>query len=150
MGYVTDLTSREYALIFRRIKAKTRVLLTTGTTLSNTLSAERCGKNIARLLQYFNRNQIWLAERLGVAESTVSNWISGRNSPNDAMKDDIAALFGVDVEELYRKIKDGVAPAPVFMHKSREEIVEEVTKRVIESLDSLGLPLPKPKDKDKK
>lgn len=127
-------TKTDYALIFRRIKAKTRVLIETGALLANTVAAQRCGKNIARLLRYQNRSQVWLADKLRVAESTVSNWLSGRNSPSDAMKDEIAEVFGVDVEELYLKFEDEVGPAPTYADFSKAALVDDIAKSVLDTM----------------
>ena len=46
----------------------------------------------------------WIAEQIGCHPTEVSNWISGRRSPNLSRAIQLANLLGCTVEDLYPKI----------------------------------------------
>lgn len=45
-------------------------------------------------------SQVMLAQRLGVAQNTVSNWETGDSKPDIVMADKIAKVFSCDVSEV--------------------------------------------------
>ncbi len=45
-------------------------------------------------------SQVMLAQRLGVAQNTVSNWETGDSKPDIIMADKIAKVFSCDVSEV--------------------------------------------------
>lgn len=45
-----------------------------------------------------DRTQRWLADKLGVAESTVSNLFSGRKRPDDRQRRIVLRLTGIDLD----------------------------------------------------
>lgn len=42
------------------------------------------------------RSQAWLAKTLGIAQPSVSGWISGRSRPEDAHREALEILAGID------------------------------------------------------
>ena len=64
------------------------------------MDCERMGSFLAQLRKEAGMTQAQLGERLGVTNKTVSRWECGNYLPDIAMFRQIAALFGVTVEEL--------------------------------------------------
>ena len=58
------------------------------------------GKNLRRILDDLGQTQEWLAEEMGVQQSTVNRWVNGRDMPSDERAEKIAAVVGMTFEEL--------------------------------------------------
>lgn len=79
------------------------------------MDCERMGSFLAQLRKEAGMTQAQLGERLGVTNKTVSRWECGNYLPDIAMFRQIAALFGVTVEDLLdgrraERIPDRAAP----------------------------------------
>ena len=64
------------------------------------MDCERMGSFLAQLRKEAGMTQAQLGERLGVTNKTVSRWERGNYLPDISMFRQLAALFGVTVEEL--------------------------------------------------
>lgn len=53
---------------------------------------------LARAVDEQGRRQAWIAERMGVSESTVSLWLAGKRELPEARRLEMAALLGVAEE----------------------------------------------------
>ena len=58
------------------------------------------GKKLQSLLKAHEMEQLDLAKRLGVAPSSVSDWVNGKTFPRHSRLKGIARVFKVDVSEL--------------------------------------------------
>lgn len=56
---------------------------------------------LKQTLKEQGRQQVWLAERLGVTPQTVYRWTTGKSSPDDPTKLRISKLLGVSVKKLF-------------------------------------------------
>lgn len=60
------------------------------------------GANIKQLRQQKNMTQEQVANELGVSYQAVSKWEVGANTPDISLLPDIASLFGVTIDSLFR------------------------------------------------
>lgn len=67
---------------------------------------EQIGKRIAGLRKSNNMTQQDLADRLGVTYQAVSNWERGLSMPDVVRLKDLAALFGLSLDEIMGNEKD--------------------------------------------
>lgn len=44
------------------------------------IDLQAIGRRIANLLEKIGKNQTWLADEMGVTDSTVSDWVHGKRS----------------------------------------------------------------------
>ena len=72
------------------------------------------GKNLRRILDDLGQTQEWLAEEMGVQQSTVNRWVNGRDMPSDERAEKIAAVVGMTFEELV------TLPSPARQPLSRD------------------------------
>lgn len=61
------------------------------------------GENIARLRRQTGMTQESLAERLGVTSAAVSKWERQLSCPDIALLPEVAAVFGVTIDDLFGK-----------------------------------------------
>ena len=55
---------------------------------------------IREVLEEKNRNQVWLADKLGVDEVTVSRWMNNHRQPSMERLAEIAKALGVKIKDL--------------------------------------------------
>lgn len=69
-------------------------------------------KNIRHLLTMDGKKQVELARGLGVSDSSVSGWLSGRRTPTIEQSAEIAEFFGVSLSALFNPelLPDGSVP----------------------------------------
>lgn len=65
------------------------------------LNMKRLGKRIACLRKKANLRQWQVAERCGVSIQAVSKWETGLNCPDLLLLDDLAAVLGVEIKDLF-------------------------------------------------
>ena len=58
------------------------------------------------LLKSKGLKQIWLAEKLGVSEVTLSNWSSGKSIPNEENLNKLSELLDVPKEILIKSFSN--------------------------------------------
>jgi len=54
------------------------------------------------LLETRGLKQKWLAEKIGVSEVTVSNWSSGKSTPNKKNLNKLSDLLDVPTESIFK------------------------------------------------
>ena len=59
--------------------------------------------NLAALMAERNESNYRLAKEIGVAQTSVANWLSGETKPLSVYAEKIAKHFGVAVDELMRE-----------------------------------------------
>ena len=57
-------------------------------------------RNIGYYLSFYNMSQKDLADKLGVSQSAVTNWIKGKNSPDIELVAELCNIFGVSITDL--------------------------------------------------
>ena len=57
---------------------------------------------IREVLEEKNRNQVWLADKLGVDEVTVSRWMNNHRQPSMERLAEIAKALGVKIKDLIK------------------------------------------------
>lgn len=67
------------------------------------------GEHIRRCREEAGQSQTWLAQQVGVAQTTVSSWESGRTQPSRADARKVAQALSVDISRL--ELGDETAPA---------------------------------------
>lgn len=80
------------------------------------MNTQTIGKNIRRLRMEQNITQSQLAQALGVAFQTVSKWETEATLPDTMLLPEIAAFFGVSIDELFRGKQSrcgNAAPTPI-------------------------------------
>ena len=65
------------------------------------LNMKRLGTRIAFLRKKANLRQWQVAERCGVSIQAVSKWETGLNCPDLLLLDDLAAVLGVEIKDLF-------------------------------------------------
>jgi transcriptional regulator with XRE-family HTH domain len=58
---------------------------------------------VERLKQYLadqSLTQVELAERMGVSQPTISDWLSGKTSPSAKKLKELSSITGVSIDEL--------------------------------------------------
>jgi len=78
--------------------------------------------------RFLQQSDIW--EALDIDKSTVSRWFAG-GLPSEAMLPRIAAMFGIDIDELFRAPGDDWLKK-LLTRKERQEL--EVLRRHIDEL----------------
>lgn len=87
--------------------------------------------NLRRLLQQKNLTQLELAEYMGVASSTVSDWCSGKKYPRVQKIERMAAFLGVGMEELTTDVLDNVDVAFYGEYKALDERDKETLRDMV-------------------
>lgn len=90
---------------------------------------ENLKKNIGYYLELNKISQKELAERLGVSQSAVTNWIKGKNSPDIELVAEMCRIFDISIMEMM-----GVSEHS----KSETDLVKEKLIRNYEQLNSKG------------
>ena len=62
---------------------------------------ENVKRNLGYYLSLSDMSQKELAERLGVSQAAVTNWIKGKNSPDIEMVAQICRVFNISVTDLF-------------------------------------------------
>lgn len=65
------------------------------------LNMKQFGKRIAFLRKKANLKQWQVADRCGVSIQAVSKWETGLNCPDLLLLDDLAAVLGVEIKDLF-------------------------------------------------
>lgn len=76
-----------------------------------------------------------LADRLGVSQSSITNWLKGKNSPDIDLIAEICNIFKIEITDLM-DIKN--SPAPAEAETEEDARTKEYASRVIDALVSLG------------
>lgn len=99
----------------------------------------KIGKKICALRKECNMTQVELADQLGISYQAVSNWERGNSMPDISKLPELAAIFGLSIDELIGE-KSVLIEAAV-----NNELVECIARNEIsgEELDNT-LPLLKP------
>lgn len=93
------------------------------------LLAVTIGKNLTKLRKAANMTQLELAEKLNYSDKSVSKWEQGNGIPDVRILVQLAALYGVSVDDLLRE------------HKEKRVIPEKERKHrnFVTTLISVGL-----------
>ena len=75
------------------------------------MKATSIGRNILRLRKKNNLTQLQLADKLNVTDKAVSKWESGGGYPEITILPEIAKIFGVSVDYLFKEDTKGIAVA---------------------------------------
>ena len=67
------------------------------------MRSETFSRNLRRLRQEKNLTQEQLANMLGVSTQSISRWECGNTLPDVMLLPEIAQLYGVTIDDLYRK-----------------------------------------------
>ena len=59
--------------------------------------------NIGKLIDDRGLKRKWVAEKVGVSDKQISNWVTGRSYPTAEKLFTLADLLGVKVDDLYTK-----------------------------------------------
>ena len=81
-------------------------------------------ERLAELRDDNHDTQLTLAQKLGVAKSTVSNWEQGKSGPGFQVLCDLCKLYGVTSDYLLGLSEDD----PLFAKKRREQFTAEDKK----------------------
>lgn len=87
------------------------------------------GQRLKSLLEERGIAQVELAQRLNLAKSTVSQYVSGHREPDMEMLQKIAAYFSVSTDYLLGRTNDPMPPAG---RKAPEEPVNPLQKRLVD------------------
>ena len=78
---------------------------------------------IAERIKQFRTNngltQAQLAQSLGVKQTTVTMWETGKRTPNIHMLNNIAAIFNTTVDSLINETQPDAHPAPTPVKKAK-------------------------------
>lgn len=133
MCCVINFISITFALIFRRIEAKTTVIAFSRSLLVNSLSATLFGKNLARILRHKGWSQAELSQKIGVTNANVSHWISGRNLPGGLTIDILCRVLEVEPREFFLVYDESAEPAPNFIVVEKIKL-EDIAVAVIKAM----------------
>lgn len=108
------------------------------------LKPEQLGKNIRKARQAADLTQEGLAGRLNVSESAVSQWESGKTSPDLGILPELCAVLGVSADWLLdigtetreQEIKEILARADVFADAGRDDQAAEILKEGLKKYPS--------------
>jgi transcriptional regulator with XRE-family HTH domain len=93
-------------------------------------------ERLKELREYKGITQEQLAERLGVAKSTIGMWENAKREPDLAMLSEIADFFDVSVDYLIgrRKPDKSSETQKATGEKLLKEIVEQIAKEIAEDM----------------
>jgi len=108
------------------------------------LKPEQLGKNIRRARLAADLTQEGLAERLNVSESAVSQWESGKTSPDLGILPELCVVLGVSADWLLdigtetreKEIKEILARAKVLSDTGRDDQAAEILKEGLKKYPS--------------
>jgi transcriptional regulator with XRE-family HTH domain len=55
---------------------------------------------LKKVFRFKGIKQKWLAEKMGVSEVTISNWVTEKSSPSKKNLEKLGILLGVSINEL--------------------------------------------------
>ena len=70
------------------------------------VNSKNFGRNLARLRRKANITQRDIAQKCFVSVQAVSKWECGVSLPHILMLDDIAAVLGVEIKDLFEETED--------------------------------------------
>ena len=82
--------------------------------------------NLRRFMAKNHINQKELANRLGVSESSVSNWLHETNTPRTGMLNKLANIFECEPSDL---LADVCAQAPASYHDNNIRMIARAAER---------------------
>lgn len=98
------------------------------------------GENLKKLRIFKGLSTQELGNELGVAQSTVSNWESGRKEPNFAVLQRISVYFGVSTD---RMLNHKISESDIILDdNTKKEIINRLAQELYEKYESIP-------DKDK-
>ena len=108
------------------------------------LKSEQLGKNVRRARLAANLTQEGLAERLNVSESAVSQWESGKTSPDLGILPELCAVLGISADWLLdigtetrdKEIKEILARAKALSDTGRDDQAAEILKEGLKKYPS--------------
>ncbi len=108
------------------------------------LKPEQLGKNIRKARQDHNMTQVGLADLLNVSESAVSQWESGKTSPDLGIIPEICAILDISADWLLdvgsekrnREINDICARANLVADAGREDEAAEILREGLKRFPS--------------
>ena len=86
------------------------------------------GSNISRLRKARGMTQMQLADAMGISFQAVSNWERGLSCPDIAKLGDLAALFGVSIDEILGNKRSAEIAEEFNNDKTPEMTISEVAE----------------------
>lgn len=80
---------------------------------------DRLSKNIKDVIDLSGVSRKIIAEKLGVSQVSISNWINGKNSPDLETLITFCEMFGVSLDEIY-----GDQPITLHQDDEKEKLLE--------------------------
>lgn len=80
---------------------------------------ERLRKNIQSVIDSSNVSKRKIAESLGVSQAAISNWVTGKNSPDLETLIRFCEMFGVTLDDIY-----SVDPTPLERDLGKEQLFD--------------------------
>lgn len=101
------------------------------------------GNQIKHFMEARNKAQKEFAKDLGIAESTLSCYISGTRTPNFEIMYKICKALDISISDLFgeyanERTKDGLSKELQELLKKAEDLNEEGQERLFELSDLLG------------
>lgn len=84
---------------------------------------QQVGRTIGRLRREQNLTQLELADRMGVSFQAVSNWERGVSMPDISKLPELAAIFGVTIDEFLQNPRESKIVESILEEKPIEEPV---------------------------
>lgn len=111
-----------------------------------TFNMAAIGQTIANLRKEHNMTQLQLADEMGVSYQAISNWERGQSMPDIAKLPDLAAFFGVTIDQLLGKhaplVEEAISgdlPRYAAEHPISQEELEEVAPMLLpDQVDALA------------
>lgn len=97
---------------------------------------ERIRASLERYISESGYTQKEIAERLGVSQSSVTNWVKGKNSPDANLVIPICNLLNITVGQFYGEEETKKSPSATEAAQGEDHIILEESNRL---LDALGL-----------
>lgn len=93
--------------------------------MSNIGNREVFAKNLSHYLEKFGRDQREVAEIIGVAPSTLSEWVRGKKYPRIDKIEMLANYFGILKSDLIEEAgEDGYSPGEVQLTEGEKMLLE--------------------------
>ncbi len=103
-------------------------------------------KNIGALMQAAGMNQTQFAKKLKIAPGNVNKWMAGKNVPSVGACENIAAVFGVSVADLFKTNetpKPQMADLPETVRLAIEDGNAKLMAQITQKLESVTADLQK-------
>lgn len=91
------------------------------------MNQEKIGKFIAKKRKEKNLTQIQFAEKLGVSDSSVSNWENGKNMPDMSLFPIISKELNITINDL---MSGEIVEKKEYQQKFEENIIYTIDKKV--------------------